>query len=264
MKKIVAFGDSFINYYWSTVPPVSWVSDLGNKLNLPVLNYGCAGSSHTYSFHKFCEYYQSQEYHREDIIIFQTSHLYSRAYAVNMVPYLSVAVNQQNNPSYSKKERKWIDKNLESYFWHIEHTAHCGLNYDLVQMLSFFQIWAMKNKTNKFIFLRGFSNCDPPIEKLNYIITPTENFLPVISENNVLFKISSEEFSNTELFDIALNDWDKRINHLTKVNREILIQIIFDMLETNSVKPFDSKKFLKNIYTTKDDVRNLSKLETPE
>lgn len=268
MKKIVAFGDSFTNYTWSnefiksTDPDIDtdkfWVNEVARNLNLEILNYGSAGSSHTYAFHKFCEYYQSQDYDPEDVIIFQTSEMHSRSYTLDMPPHLGVSVSQKDNPGYHKLEKKWIKNNVESYFWYMSHTTHAGLNFDLIQMLSFFQIWTEKNKTNKFIFLRGFLNYDPPIEKLNSIIQPTSNFFPIISENNSLFKISSQEFANEELMHIALQKIDKRINHLTEENRKILAQIILDMLATNSIEPFNKTKFIENIYNNYEDAQHLS------
>jgi hypothetical protein len=272
MKKLVVFGDSFINYSWLkeylkldfSYADIyrSWTKDLGNKLQLPVLNYGSAGSSHAYAFHKFCDYFQSQDFYHDDIIIFQSSDLYSRSYALNMPPHLG-SVSASDN-SYGDLENKWIKQNFESYIWYMFHNTHESLNFDLIQMLSFFQIWCSKNKSNKFLFLRGFSNNIPDnIEKLNLIITPTENFYPIISPENSLFQISLEEFSKQQLVDKFLKKSDKRINHLTNVNRNILVQMIFEIFNTGSVNAFDRNKFVKNIYNKDEDIKYLWSLQEP-
>ena len=74
MKKLVVFGDSFANYSWhgeNETIDKSWAIGLAKKLDIPIINYGIAGSSVIYSFHKFWEYFKSDQYCEEDIIKFE-------------------------------------------------------------------------------------------------------------------------------------------------------------------------------------------------
>lgn len=71
MKKLILFGDSFANYeFYPELLDKTWGATLGKLLKLPVINYGVSGSSLTYSLIKFTEYYQSDSYDPDDIIIF--------------------------------------------------------------------------------------------------------------------------------------------------------------------------------------------------
>ncbi len=268
MKKLVVFGDSFANYSKGPASgdiTCSWASDLAKRLGIPLLMYGIAGSSLSYSLHMFFEYYVSEDFDPEDYIIFLTSEPVSRSYTKTMThPSLGVAPGALNSPYYTKAEKKWIKNNIKSLIWYQMSCANQGLNFDLVQVFSTLKVWSEINLTNKLLVVRGFGMyADIHIDALNSLIKSTSNFFPIISRENSLFKISIDEFASEELFNDCIGGNDPRMNHFSKVNREILIKLIYKIFKTNSVDGFSSNHFVKNIYNTKDEVIRLSSTRGP-
>lgn len=268
MKKLVVFGDSFANYSKGPASgdiTCSWTSDLAERLGIPLLMYGIAGSSLSYSLHMFFEYYASAEFDPEDYIIFLTSEPVSRSYTKTMThPSLGVAPGALNNPYYTKAEQRWIKNNIKSLVWYQMSCANQGLNFDLVQVFSTLKVWSETHLTNKLLIIRVFGiYADDHIDALNNVIKPTDNFFPIISRENSLFKISIDEFASEDLFNDCIGGNDPRMNHFSKVNREILIKLVFEIFKTNSVDTFSSSHFIKNIYNTKDEAIRLRNTRGP-
>ena len=93
------------------------------------------------------------------------------------------------------------------------------------------------------------------IEYLNQIIVPTDNFFPYIDANNTLFEASLNEFLNEEMFNFVISTVeDRRTNHLSKINRDILVDMMFNIVNTRNIQSFNINKFVKNIYTTSNDL----------
>lgn len=257
MKKLVVFGDSFANYSWfgeNEKDSTSWAMDLAAKLNIPIINYGVAGSSLIYSFHKFWEYFKSDQYFEEDIIIFIITNP-ERTWVRSMPgPYLGVATIDVNNPWYSDEEVTWIKKNYDSNLWTMINLLSPDINFDILQIASCFSILAEQHKKNTWTLFRMDNySARENIEYLNQIIFPSDNFFPYIDANNTLFEASMNEFSTEELFrDIAGRD--RRMNHLSKINRDILVDMVINIINTRNIQSFNINKFVKNIYTTSKDL----------
>lgn len=262
MKKIVGFGDSFANYGSPETEVTSWIDDLGKQLALPVINYGCSGSAIDYSLHKFFQYYDSEEYDPEDIIIFITTAPVSRNFTLTMPnPRLGVCTAQYNNPAYTKIEKRYVKENIEKLVWHQFHCSHAAMNFNFIYTCSILQTWAESNLTNKLILLRGFAHyTDENIEKYDTIIHHTDNFFPCIKFEQNLYTISMNEFSSIDLFNELNNKFDSRKNHLSKSNREILINIVEEMIKTGDVSLLNNSKFFSRLYNSKQDIEHLLKL----
>ena len=265
MKKIVGFGDSFINYGSlgiDIVDSISWLNDLGLKLNLPVINYGCSGSAIDYSLHKFFQYYTSDEYDPNDIIVFVTTEPVSRNFTVTMPnPRLGVCTGQQENPTFTKVEEQYVKENVEKIFWHQFHCSNGEMNFKFIQTCSALQVWAESHSSNKLLLLRGFAHyTDENIEKYDVIIYPTTNFFPCIKFDQNLFTISMNEFTDLKLFNDLNNSYDSRQNHLTKSNRDILVSIVDEILKTGNTNLLDKSKFQDSLYKNKKDIEHLLKL----
>ena len=268
MKKLVVFGDSFANYSKGPASgdiTCSWASDLAERLGIPLLMYGIAGSSLSYSLHMFFEYYVSEDFDPEDYIIFLTSEPVSRSYTKTMThPSLGVAPGALNNPYYTKAEQRWIKNNIKSLVWYQMSCANQGLNFDLVQVFSTLKVWSETNLTNKLLVIRVFGiYFDQQIDELNNIVKPTSNFFPILTKEDSLFKISIDEFASEELFYECIDRNDPRMNHLSKGNREIMVRLVGEIFKTNSIDGFRSSHFIKTIYNTKDEVIRLSSTRGP-
>lgn len=259
MKKLVLFGDSFANYSWwgeNEVDNKSWAIDLAGRLNLPIINYGVAGSSLIYSFHKFWEYFKSDQYHEDDVIIFIMTNP-ERTWVRSMPnPYLGICTIIPDNPLYSTEDTNWIKQNYDCNIWTMLNLLTPEINFDLLQVASCFSILAEQHKKNTWILLRMDNySAREHIEYLNQIIFPSDNFFPYIDKKNTLFEASMNEFSSEEMFrGFVETGRDSRINHLSKINRYKFADMMLDLITTKNIQSFNINKFAKNIYNTLEDL----------
>ena len=254
MKKLILFGDSYANYeFYPELLDKTWGATLGKLLKLPVINYGISGSSLTYSLIKFTEYYQSDSYDPDDIIIFVLTDAY-RLWTKNMkenVGFGGIVHYMNRLKSLTGVQKKWFEENGESALWTVLNVYDPEINYELIKILSFLQTWAT-NSNNTLIVLRGFPKDDSSkasiaIENLNSMIKPSVNFFPIIN-NNPLGVVGAYEMHR----DCQKNGWlghpDPRINHLSPINREILALMLFDLISHNDMSKYDDSLFKKDLY----------------
>jgi hypothetical protein len=255
MKKLVLFGDSFANYeFYPELLDRTWGATLGKLLKLPVINYGKSGSSLTYSLIKFTEYYQSDSYDLDDIIIFVLTDVY-RLWTKNMKEFVGfggIVHHMDRLKSLTGVEKRWFEENGESALWTVLNVYDPEINYELIKILSFLQTWAAAHLNNTVIPLRGFHNDNSSeatiaIENLNSMIKPSNNFFPII--NNIPFTIVSASEMH---IDCQRNGWlghpDPRINHLSPINREILALMLFDLISHKDMLKYDDSLFKKDLY----------------
>lgn len=265
MKKIVVFGDSFVSYNWvkEETEKLSWPYFLSLNLDLLVVNYGISGSGLNYSMIKFTEYVNSEDYDTEDIIIFALTNE-QRLYSWDMpCPSLGIFPNLLNVlDSRSPKERQWIEKNKDNALWAMNEFYHPSINYSLLKIASFFRMWARKNYTNTVVLLRCF-NTLPEGEKISKhlnLVTPLDNYFPILKEEDTLSMASSQEFGYPLLHKYMLDQnarfpgLDYRVNHLSTVNRNILASKVEAMIKEKSINGWDKIKFKKNLYSNKKDI----------
>jgi hypothetical protein len=261
MKKLVVFGDSYANYVHNDAVS-SWSTDLPEKLNFPVVNYGASGTSLIWSFQEFWKYFNSDQYDEEDIIVFIMAQP-ERAWVRSMPgPHLAISTYQLDGVFFKEEDKKWLDQNNDSNLWVRLNLLDPEINFDSIQVASCFSILAEQHKKNTWILLRMDHNRScPRIDQLNYIITPSDNFFPYIEQKDALFNASINEFSTLEVWEESLKHGDGRINHLSKINRDILGNMIVDLVNTKDIKAYSIDKFVKNIYATSNDYENFKNTE---
>jgi len=258
MKKLIVLGDSFANYEWVNRDSEGWAGYISEILNIPLINFGISGSATNYSFDKFIKYTKSTEYDPEDIIIFVPSGD-QRIYTENMYnPRLGIFYSYDFEDKW-QVEKDWAKNNLESAIWTVDNLLDGKINYEFIKTISFLSQWAHQNKTNRLFIIRAFVPLDngEDIEKLTELITPLENFFPLLNHNTSLGVISVAEFKDNSLLTYSQSKnkgADFRINHLSKENRLILADIISQILSTSDISLFKKELFIKHIYKTKDDI----------
>ena len=170
-------------------------------------------------------------------------------------PHLGVATMDTKNPWYSADEVNWINKNYDSNLWTKINILSPETNFDILQIACCFSTLAEQHKKNTWIVLRmdNYSAVER-IEYLNQIILPSDNFFPYIDENNTLFEASIKEFLTEEMFKVVLSTGDRRTNHLSKINRDNLVDMMHDVITTKNIQSFNINKFAKHIYTTDKDL----------
>lgn len=268
MKKIIVFGDSYVNYDWveNETSHLTWGKILSSNLNLPVINYGISGTGMNYHMAKFLEYINSENYNSHDIIIWVTSHE-QRIYSTNMPhPHLGTFHNFPTTKISNMfgKDRAWIDENGKHALWAMENYYDPAINYSLLKIASFLKQWARSNKHATVILLKGqyWLEGGKTIDTFLDYITENENFLPILKAENSLAAISFDEFTDGKLhqYMLARNKLrpgvDRRVNHLSEINRTILAKQLTNIITHQTTSYWDINEYKKHIYTAKQDIDN--------
>lgn len=268
MKKLVVFGDSFANYDWvqDETSHLSWATILSLNLNLPLINYGVSGSGLNYSMSRFLDYVYSENYDSSDIIIWVTSHEH-RLYTTTMHhPHLGSFYNfpPKKLSNMFGKDRQWIDENEKHALWAIDNYYDPTINYSLLKIVSFFKQWARSNKNATVILLKGqhYLKGGEKIHSFLDHITEHDNFFPILKQENSLDVISFNEFIDVKLQQYMLSKngsrpgVDRRVNHLSEINRLILAKQLTNIITHRSSEHWDGSEYKKHIYCTKQDINN--------
>ena len=200
MKKLVCFGDSFIDseswggysaIYKCTgnYPVAVW---LANKLNLPLINYGKSGSSIKYSLISFLKYTRSNLYDTDDVFLFIVSSnnrfyhqdLDIHAWGAGSASQLISKYKQESiNPNLSDEEVKlyfqkilYLKENEKYIDWICMYDNDFSIDIESLGCLSLLNTWTLTNP-NKLIVMNAF--------ELDY----TEHYLNLYKQTNNFLKI---------------------------------------------------------------------------
>lgn len=245
MKKLVAFGDSFVNLEFYTSDEKNWVTQLADELSFPVLNYGHFGSALGYSLNEFFKYQSSEDYDSEDIIIFVTTSS-NRLFTSDMPdPKLGVLHFAITNSDYylNQTEQNWIYNNADYGLWAIDKIYHPSINYEIEKTVSCVRMWADAHP-NLVILIRGADDdtYNPNSNKFVESIQSTSNFVS-LSNNIGLVAASNLEFINNEESGFRGNSQKEcRTNHFSTPNLEILVKMMNDVITYRSQDYYDLSK----------------------
>lgn len=270
MKKLVCFGDSFIDSTKKFLYPVATI--LKNKLNLPLINYGVSGSGIQYSLIKFLEYTRSDLYDKDDIIIFVVSNrnrFYNQKLDIHVsgAGYISFVIDgskdQLANPDISDEERnihlqkvKFLEENKKYIDWTCTNFNDFSIDTESLSCLGLLNTWASHN-VNKFIVMNAF-DIDPDSKDYLKLFKQTNNFLPILIDGG-LKKYSVNEFVEKKINMLKWAD-ECRVNHLSPVNREIFANLLVSVINTNDISMFDESLFQTRMYNNFDDILDKFKL----
>ena len=264
MKKLVIFGDSFANYDWvqEETSRLAWANMVSSNLDLPLINYGASGSGLNYSMYKFLDYLHSENYDSNDIIIWLTTNE-QRLYTTSMPgPHLGTFHNfpPEKLSDMFGKDRQWINQNERHALWAMENYYDPSINYSLLKIASFIKQWSRSNKNATVILLKG-QCCIKGGEKIHSFldyITESENFFPILNQEESLGLISFSEFIDGDLVQAASRAGvDHRVNHLSAINRLILANQLTNIITHRSTSYWDINEYKKNIYVNKQDIANI-------
>lgn len=117
MKKIVIFGDSFAKD--TSNQATNWIEYVSENLKLPLINYGHCGSSLGYSFDQFMKYYNSDEYDKDDLIVFIIAFIPRVHIVGSPFPDLSgyFSPTEKDIARLTKEQQKWIIDHKELMRW---------------------------------------------------------------------------------------------------------------------------------------------------
>jgi hypothetical protein len=217
-------------------------------------------------FH-FNNYVNSAEYDPEDIIIWALTNE-QRLFDFSMpTPSMGIFYNLLDVVNQRPlEERKWIQENKNHALWVMENVLHPSINYNILKIVSLLQVWASRNTQNIVIPIRCFTTLPggESISKLLELVDESENFFPILKDNDTLSVISGGEFNPTWLHGYMLEKnikspgLDYRVNHISPENRKILATQIFNIITNKSLKFWNRAEFKEGLYSSSEEVDKIN------
>ena len=258
---LVLFGDSFISepHQTNSHPlPVAdnigdwhdhptWFKMLSDDLRTEYKTYGKHGSSFEYSSLKFFEYLSSADYDPNDQIVFVlTTTERSPVIAKDFLPEWACQASHKAYPelldSKGRQRTEKLTASDEHYTKYKQFYRDWFLlkNQDLILAQRYFLLQTLHSLPNKTVSI-SVSDAEYSIEK----------FFPNHGKFR-LGQISIEEFSGGNVRKASTKYaglYDYRLNHLTKVNQQVLRNAVYSCLTEGNFSNFDQQSFYKNLFS---------------
>lgn len=246
MSKLVIFGDSFASYRGNETAKqakgVLWFEEVAKKLNLSLKNKAYAGSSFDWSKKQFWNYYNSNNYSQDDIIIFVFTSFQRSPFFAEDIP-----------PQYASYYAAWLQGTLRK-----DHVAynHYNDNKDLYKGLAkYFTVdkqicdrllfcLALRQISNMTVSITAFKDLTVGL-KDKALLEDADNFIYIpgnlfeLSENEVIdadYKKFHEYFGG-----------EVRNCHFSNSNNVIMADQITQCILHKTNKYFRKGKFKKKI-----------------
>lgn len=237
MTKILIYGDSFS----SCENSFCWPFFLKDQYNVELRNKAISGSSTENAMIEFESSIRNNEIDDEDIIIFQLS-----------TPGRFYLEFQRNHPNTASMFFHPVSPDQPQYRWWKENKNHIDWylgNFDNhVNIINHeCYIHVMKNYAESFpnrkVMVLQNTSQDIKFPILRF---PANFLMPNIDLN----KIAENEIINFESYNnwSKYTGWDFRENHLSIPNRQTLVNLIYESLQTGNTDNFSYDKFQKNIF----------------
>lgn len=243
-KNAYVFGSSF-TAPWCKKNNISWVDFLKNY-GYHINNSSCEGVCNAYIMHEFYKLSKNTVFLDNDIILFQFSYLgkLDLEYQILQDPITAARYIKSSDKIIDKKNNIWYFDNEKFIRWYIANKHIQTEKIYTSGYLHMLHTFAVNNPKVTVIILHD----------MNYIF---DDFIPIIDipENFLWVRdLSLNDISFNELRGIKIEEWvkysslDLRVNHISKINHEILQEAIMKAIHTRSVKHIDIDMFSKNIF----------------
>jgi len=244
MKKIMAYGDSFVAPYLFN-RDLGWVRLLSEKLNLSVVNKAVRASSAEFCMKTFCNDIENDKINNGDIIILSLAnpgriHFEFQNQFPESATFYSAKLIDYQNVDLSKNG--WLKENKLHLEWYLTQ-----IDLELININHSCYIHAIKNCAENFpdsviVLLSGWK-----LEKEIPLTNTPKNFLHL---KIPLMDISGQEINNfTSYFDWVTHCLtDPRVNHFSNDNLKIFTDLIYQSINELNMNVVTSDKFKKNIF----------------
>lgn len=246
MSRLIVFGDSFASHRNSQHPEYSkgvlWFEEVAKKLNLPLKNKAHSGSSFEWSKKQFWDYYNSNEYSEDDLIIFVFTSL-------QRSPFIAADLPPQYASYYSAFLQGTLKKDHFAY-------NHYNDNKELYRGLSKYYGWetqlfdrqlfclALKQIPNMTVAITAFTDLTMNLENTS-LLKKSDNFLYIPAR---LHELSENELVDADMY--RFYDYfggEVRNCHFSNSNNVIMADQITQCILHKTNKYFHKGKFKKKI-----------------
>jgi hypothetical protein len=211
MNKLWTFGDSFIT---TRIDDNNWVKQIATNLNYESKSYGVAGSSLEYMYYNVDQ--QFKEFDKDDIVIIALTQL-TRYWLFKDNPTLGNLHSIGKEYSVGSREQQFA----EQYF--VDHHNEAVSAVHLKNFLTVLDVNTQHMKIKPIIF-----SCFPDVEQVTNSLELGLNVVP----GNLYRDVDRAEIRKEFLRPSGLYV-DKRPNHMTPENHEILSNKVIDFIQND-------------------------------
>ena len=239
MKTLRVYGDSF---GVSTDNLQSWPKILQNKLQIPLVNKAVGGGSTEYAALQFVNDAQNNIIGDEDIVIYIPSTKGRLHFDFQILDYPETAGGYCHGPDTRPHiDNSWYYKSKEHIEWWMVNASHEVISMNFESYIHVISNVARSKPNATFIVLKHIE-WDHHIPN---IVHPDNFLIPSILFTDIT---SREIIGGHNYMDfVEFTKYDPRANHLTIPNLKILSELIYETINTKSIKNFTMDKFKTNL-----------------
>jgi len=244
MKKILAYGDSFVAPYLFN-RDLGWVRLLSEKLNLEVVNKAVRASSAEFCMKTFVDDIENNKINNGDIIILSLAnpgrvHLeFQNTFPESATFYSSKLIEIQD---LSLSKNAWLKENKHHLEWYLTE-----MDLGLININHSCYVHAIKNCADNYpdsviLLMSGWK-----LEKEIPLTNLPKNFLYL---KTPLMDISGQEINNFSSYFHWIRNCltDPRVNHFSNHNLKIFADLIYQSINELDISVVTLDKFKKDIF----------------
>lgn len=240
MKTLRVYGDSFGAIINPSIR--DWSTMLKEKLQIPLVNKAVGGGSTEYAALQFANDVQNNIIGDEDIVIYIPSTKGRLHFDFQISSHPETAARYCHGPNNIHGfDNSWYYKSKEHIEWWMVNASHAVLSLNFESYIHLISNVARSKPNATFIILKHTAwNHHIP-----NIIHPSNFLMPPIQFTNIT---TNEIIGGYAYMDfVEFTKYDPRANHLTIPNLEILTDLIYETINTQSVTNFTMDKFKINV-----------------
>jgi hypothetical protein len=240
MRTLRIYGDSFGASVDQSMQ--SWVTILKEKLQIPLVNKAVFGGSTEYAALKFVNDVEKDVIKDNDIVIYIPSTKGRLHFDFQISNHPETAAGYCHGPDTRPNvDNSWYNKGKEHIEWWMVNASHDIISINFESYTHLISNVARSKPNATFIILKHieWDHHVPNIIHPDNFLMPSV-LLRDITENEIIGGYSYMDF-------VEFTQYDPRSNHLTIPNLKILAELVYETINTQSVKNFTIDKFKNNL-----------------
>ena len=239
MKTLRVYGDSF----GADIEGVrTWAIMLAKKLQIPLVNKAVGGGSTEYAALQFVNDVQNNIIGDDDIVIYIPSTKGRLHFDFQISSHPETAAGYCHGPdSRPHINNSWYHSSKEHIEWWMVNASHEIISMNFESYIHVLSNVARSKPNATFIILKH-TDWDHHIPN---IVHPDNFLMPDIQFTKITTKEIIGGYSYMDF--VEFTKFDPRANHLTIPNLEILADLVYETINTQSIENFTIDKFKTNL-----------------